>query len=124
MAAPVVAIVDTPTGPWALTLAPDGTVVAPLDVTTGVVDRDRGVRLPARFTGTGLQAAGNTLWAQGTFSENQAGLARITVRNDGRAIAADPVMFRAPTNSDVLGLDGNEVLVAADGQLYRVDVGS
>jgi hypothetical protein len=124
MTVPVVAIVDTPTGPWALTLESGGTVVAPLDVTTGAVDRDRGVRLPARFTGTGLQAAGNTLWVTGGFANSEGGVMRIDVRKNGRTVAQPPVMLRAPNRSDLLGLEGNEVLVAAEGRLYRVNVGS
>jgi hypothetical protein len=124
MALPVAAIVDTPAGAWALTSESGGSVVAPLDVTTGAVDRDRGVRLPARFTGTGLQAAGSTLWVTGGFANSEGGLVRIDVHKNGRTVAQPPVMLRAPNRSDVLGLEGNEVLVAAEGRLYRVNVGS
>jgi hypothetical protein len=124
MAVPVVAIVETPTGPWALTLESGDSVLVPLDVTTGAVDRDRGVRLPARFAGTGLQAAGNTLWVTGGFANSEGGIVRIDLRKNGRTVAQPPVMLRAPNQSDVLGLDGNEVLVVADGRLYRVNVGS
>jgi hypothetical protein len=124
MTVPVVAIVDTPTGPWALTYGSGESVVAPLDVMTGAIDRDRGVRLPARFTGTGLQAGGNTLWVTGGFDNSEGGLVRIDLRKNGRAVAQPPVMLRAPNRSDLLGLAGNEVLVATEGRLYRVTVGS
>jgi hypothetical protein len=99
-------------------------VIAPLDPVTGAFDRARGVELPRRFQATQLQAAGRTLWARGAFSDHQAGIVRIKVRSDGHAVADEPVMFRAPGRGEVLGVDGHEVLVAADGELYRVDIRS
>jgi hypothetical protein len=111
-------------GAWALVKEGERTVIAPLDLSTGTFDRARSVQLPKRFHGQDLQLAGSTLWVRGPFADNQPGIARITVRPDGRAVVDDPVMFRAPNNADVLGLDGHDVLVAADGELYRVDIRS
>jgi hypothetical protein len=111
-------------GAWAAVGEGGRSVIVPVDLSTGHVDRARAVELPRRFFGSQLQGVGNTLWVRGSFTDKQAGIARIEIRPNGRGVAGDAVLFRAPNNADVLGLDGNDVLVAADGALYRVDIRS
>jgi len=115
-------VAATPVGAWVLTQTAGRTVIAPLDPSTGISDRARAVQLPKRFHSSDLQASGNTLWVRGAFADSKSGLARVDVRNDGHAVVGDPVMLRVPTHDDVLGLGRHDVLVAADGELYRVDV--
>jgi len=118
----LLSVAATPGDAWAMTQLAGRTVVAPLDPSTGILDRARAVQLPKRFHGSELQAAGNTLWVAGTFPDLQSGITRVVVHNDGRAVADEPVMLRVPNPSDVLGTEGHGVLVAADGALYRVDI--
>lgn len=124
IAEPVVSIAETQRGLWALVWDGSRSVVAPLDPASGRIDRTRAVQLPRGFTGSELQGTGSRLWVGGAFSDARSGIVRMSVRDDGHASASRPVLLRAPNQSGLLGLDGNDVLVAADGRLYRVHVGS
>jgi hypothetical protein len=93
-----------------------------VDPATGTFDRASGVELPKRFQAGELQAAGSTLWVRGGFTDKKAGIVRIRVRGDGRAVADDPVVLRVPGREDLVAMGGHEVLIATDGDLYRVDI--
>src|SRR5262249_50716042 len=121
---PVLSIAETRSGLWALARDGSRSLIGPLDPTTGVFDRQRALELGRRFTASEMQGAGRTLWVEGTFRGSQGAIVRVHVRADGGLVANHPVLLHAPLQSDLLGLDGNHVLVAADGRLYRLNLGS
>ena len=121
--APLVSVVATRTELWALTSADGRGVIAPLNPVSGAIEtRTSGVTLPRRFVGADLQTAGDAVWVMGTLTDSQKALLRLDTRDHGVVQHSRLVLFRAPNDSDILGLDGHEVLVAADGALSRVEV--
>jgi len=123
--APLVSVAATRTALWALSWADGRTVIAPLNPISGAFERRTdGVTLPRRFVGNELQTSGDAVWALGTLTDSQKALVRLDTRDRGAVVHGRLVMFRAPNNSAVLGLDGKDVLVAADGELFRVDIRS
>jgi len=117
----LLSVAATPHGAWALTSLGGRMMVAPLDAASGAIDRARAPHLPKRFSASDLRAAGDTLWVFGRL-DDQSAIVRIGVRADGSVVAERPVVLRVPANSDVLALEAHDVLVAADGELYRVDI--
>ena len=98
-------------------------VIAPLNPISGAFDaRTSGVTLPRRFVGSELQASGDAVWVTGTLTDSQKALLRLDTRDHGVVEHSRLVMFRVPNGSTMLGTAGNDVLVAADGELYRVDI--
>ena len=121
--ASLVSVAATDTGLWALTRSGGRAVIAPLNPISGAFDaRTSGVTLPRRFVASELQASGDAVWVTGTLTDSQKALLRLDTRDHGVVQHSRLVMFRAPNGSTMLGTAGNDVLVAADGVLYRVNL--
>jgi hypothetical protein len=98
-------------------------VVTPLDPISGAMPAGTdGVTLPRRFLGDELQASGTVVWALGNLTDSEPALVRLDTRDRGTVVHSRLVTLGAPKDSVVLGTSGHEVLVAVDGELFRVDI--
>jgi hypothetical protein len=88
-----------------------------MDLATGSFDRSRALRLPGEFVSGELAAAGNTLWVRGGSR-----LLPVTLKDNGRAVDGRPVVIHPSNRGELLAVSRHELLVAADGRLYRVSI--